>query len=71
MFLIIISLKDGEVVLEYRDNGPGYPEEIWQAGQYNVGLGMVQHMVRETLRGELSLHNDDGAVTIIRFPLAA
>ncbi len=35
--------------------------------QYNVGMYLVQAIAHEDLRGELSLGNDEGAVTIIRF----
>jgi PAS domain-containing protein len=33
----------------------------------SVGFDLIQNMVRQGLRGGLSLHNDDGAVAVIRF----
>lgn len=60
--------EGSEVVFEFRDDGPGYAEAVWRSEQYSTGLDMIQRMTRETLRGELSLHNDDGAVATIRFP---
>ena len=64
-----IALEDdGETVqLEFRDDGPGYPDEVLQLERYNVGIDLVQNIVRQSLHGELSLRNDPGAVTLIRF----
>ena len=61
--------QENEVIFEFRDDGPGYPEAVWQSEQYSTGLDMIQRMTRETLRGVLSLHNDGGAVATIRFPI--
>ena len=61
--------EENEVVFEFRDDGPGYAEAVWQSKQYSTGLDMIQRMARETLHGELFLHNDDGAVATIRFPI--
>jgi two-component sensor histidine kinase len=63
-------LAEGEedtVLLEFRDDGPGYPEEALQLERHDVGLDLVQNMVRKSLRGELSLRNDHGAVAVIQF----
>jgi two-component sensor histidine kinase len=35
--------------------------------RYGVGFDLVQNIVRGSLGGELSLHNDGGAVAVIRF----
>jgi PAS domain S-box-containing protein len=64
---IALEDEDGMVRLEYRDDGPGYPEDVLQLERYNVGFELVQNMVGRSLRGELSLHNDEGAVAVIRF----
>jgi PAS domain S-box-containing protein len=59
---------DADIVrLEYRDDGPGYPEVVLRLERHNVGFDLIQTMVCESLRGELSLHNDHGAVAVIRF----
>jgi two-component sensor histidine kinase len=64
-----IALDDEEdtVLLEFRDDGPGYPEEVLRLERPSVGLYLVQTMVRDDLGGEVALHNDRGAVTTIRF----
>ena len=55
------------VLFEFRDDGPGYPEEILRLERHSVGLDLMQNIVRKSLRGELSLHNERGAVAVIRF----
>jgi PAS domain S-box-containing protein len=62
-----IALEDDTVRFEFRDDGPGYPEEVLQLERQNVGLDLIQNMVHKGLRGELSLHNDHGAVAVIQF----
>ncbi len=57
------------ILFEFRDDGPGYPEEVLQFDQrgHNVGFDLIQNIVWDGLGGELVFHNDDGAVTTIRF----
>lgn len=62
-----VFLDDDEVKMAFRDDGPGYPEEVFRSKQYNLGLDLVQRMVHESLNGELSLQNDAGAVTESHF----
>jgi len=62
-----ITLKDDTVLLKFRDDGPGYPEEVLQSKQYNAGLELIQNITRKTLRGEVSLCNDQGAVALLQF----
>jgi len=66
-----IALEDDTVLFEFRDDGPGYPEEVLQLERYTVGLDLIQKIVRKGLRGELSLHNDHGAVAVIQFKAKA
>lgn len=66
-----IALGDDTVLFEFRDDGPGYPEEVLLLKRHNVGFHLVQKLVRESLRGELSLHNDHGAVAVIQFEAKA
>jgi two-component sensor histidine kinase len=62
------SSLDGKVVrCKFQDNGPGYPEEVLRLERHNVGFELIQNIVRDSLHGELSLHNDQGAVAIIQF----
>ena len=66
-----ISLEDDNIVLEVRDDGPGYPEDVLQLERHAVGFDLIQNLARQSLHGELSLHNDEGAVAAIRFPAQA
>jgi two-component sensor histidine kinase len=63
-----IACEDGDaVLLEYRDDGPGYPEDVLCLERHGVGLYLVQNLVRHVLHGSLALANDSGAVTSLRF----
>ncbi|MDM8544519.1 GAF domain-containing protein [Desulfococcaceae bacterium HSG9] len=55
------------VLLEFRDNGPGFPEAVLNSEIRNVGLYLVENTVRHSLRGEITLCNNNGAVVKIRF----
>lgn len=61
------------VLLEFRDDGPGYPQKVLtleSQSTRSVGLYLIQSLVGHNLRGELTLNNDGGAVTTIRFKQA-
>jgi len=63
-----ISLNDCDVVrCEFRDNGPGYPDDVLQLKHHGVGFSLIKHITRRSLRGDLTLDNDGGAVAVIRF----
>jgi PAS domain S-box-containing protein len=62
-----IGHDDDTVQCEFRDNGPGYPAEVLRLEHRNIGFDLVQNIVRDNLRGELSLHNDQGAMALIQF----
>lgn len=64
---VAIETPDHTVEIIYRDDGPGYPDAILHERRFNVGLYLIQRIVMATLRGRLELHNDNGAVAIIRF----
>jgi PAS domain S-box-containing protein len=68
---IVLEDEDDMVRLEYRDDGPGYPEDVLRLERYGVGFELVQNVVGRSLRGELSLHNDGGAAAVIRFKAQA
>jgi PAS domain S-box-containing protein len=51
--------------LEYRDDGPGYPPEVLRQERLSVGLTLVRDLTTETLRGQLTLANEAGAVTVL------
>ncbi len=54
--------EKGWIGIEYRDDGPGYPEEVLRRERHNVGLRLVQSLVTETLGGTLTLANLNGAL---------
>lgn len=62
-----ITRMGDTVYFEFRDNGPGWPEEVSRFDRHNVGLYLIQKIVRKDLDGKLELYNDQGAVTEIRF----
>jgi len=68
---IALEDEDDTVRFEYRDDGPGYAEDVLRLERYSVGFDLIQNMVRKGLRGGLSLHNDEGAVAVIRFKARA
>jgi two-component sensor histidine kinase len=61
---------DQLVVLEFRDSGPGWPEDVLGGERESVGMRLVRMTVRSPLRGRLALDNDGGAVTTVTFRLA-
>ncbi len=67
--IVVDVRQEGETVeLCFRDNGPGYPEDVLQFGRRNVGLDLLRNIVLTNLRGELFLTNNGGAMATIRFP---
>jgi two-component sensor histidine kinase len=65
--IVNIWLEDEIINFQFRDDGPGYPAQVLQFEQHGVGFDLIQPLVRKSLRGELSLFNQGGAVTHIRF----
>ncbi|MCB9104903.1 MAG: sensor histidine kinase [Anaerolineales bacterium] len=59
---LVAGLKQNIIEFEFRDNGPGYPEEILQGRQeaLSVGFDLIRNIIRRSLRGSLSLYNDQG-----------
>lgn len=66
-----ITLEDDRVLFEFRDDGPGYPEDVSRLERRSVGFDVIQNIVHNNLRGELSLRNDGGAVAIVHFQAEA
>ncbi len=58
--------EENQFVLTYRDNGPGFPEEVTSAKSGNLGFHILRSMSRQ-LNGSVAIHNDQGAVTVIHF----
>ena len=63
--IVGVSMEGATIRLEYRDDGPGYPEAVLKGGAGGVGLNLVRQLVCETLRGTLNLSNEDGAVAVL------
>ena len=61
------GIEGSQLCLEYRDDGPGYPENILRLEKYDVGLYLIQRLARHSLGGSVQLVNDDGAVTRLWF----
>ncbi len=64
----IAPADENQVALVLHDNGPGYPREVLDRQRSGTGLELVRNLVTRTLRGQLVLRNEAGAVTEIRFP---
>jgi two-component sensor histidine kinase len=66
---ITVSLKETEdsMVIEIRDDGRGLPEGF-DINRSGLGLQIVRTLVREDLKGDLSIDNDGGVRTLISFP---
>ncbi|HLP14839.1 MAG TPA: PAS domain S-box protein [Bacteroidota bacterium] len=67
---IVILQENDLVMLEYRDNGPGYPPEVIQDGSHRVGLQLIRQLVEGLPDGDISFRNDGGAVVTMRFHVA-
>ncbi len=59
--------EDSYISIDYKDNGPGYPQHVIRDDQYNTGLMLIRTFVRSDMKGELHLENSGGARTRIRF----
>lgn len=62
-----IAADQGGLTLTYTDDGPGYPNIVLQHGNHNVGLELIDNLVRKNMHGDWQLFNRNGAVTILRF----
>ena len=64
----ITVADDGRTVdFQYRDNGPGYPDDVLAQQRFNTGLYLIQRLATRDLRGSFSLYNEQGAVAVLRF----
>jgi two-component sensor histidine kinase/ABC-type amino acid transport substrate-binding protein len=64
-----IERKDDMISIIFKDDGPGFPQDIITKGEKaaNVGLELVFGIVKKNLRGEVMLGNENGAVVRITF----
>jgi len=58
------------ILLEYRDDGPGYPRDVLEGQRAGAGLQLLTSIAERSLRAEVELLNDGGAVARIRLPVA-
>ncbi len=63
----IARQPDGNISLQYRDDGPGFPEAVINKQGYSVGLFLLHNIVTSDLRGKVELSNNNGAVIDIYF----
>jgi len=66
---IIIEQDGSKTTIQFKDNGPGFPEEIVKGdlGGSNIGFELIQGIVMKSLGGNIVFKNDNGAVTTISF----
>jgi two-component sensor histidine kinase len=72
---IDVALRcDGrKMVLTYRDDGPGYPSWVLERSgdAETVGTRLIRGLAERSLGGAIEFDDDEGAVTVISFDLAA
>ncbi len=65
----VVTEEGAYVTFEFRDDGPGYPEAVLTQEESNIGLYLLKNIVTKDLHGELTMCNEQGALTLIRFKL--
>ena len=65
---IKIVEEEGSVSYKYKDNGPGFSKEVLALESFNVGLYLIKNIVEQSLRGKITLKNENGALVEIKFP---
>lgn len=66
---ILISQLNGTIHLQYKDNGPGYPEHLLSGNftRATIGMELIRGIITQSLDGEFKIHNGDGAIIDIWF----
>lgn len=69
---VAAAVEAGQIVLRYRDNGPGFPAAVLRdhGTPMGTGLQLIQGIVGHSLGGTVQLGNDGGGTVEIRFPAA-
>jgi len=64
-----ITTQNHTVRLEFRDNGPGFPESMLREDGrgYRIGFDIIRNIVQRVMHGSIALSNDDGAVAVMEF----
>ncbi|HEY85007.1 MAG TPA: GAF domain-containing protein [Chloroflexi bacterium] len=60
--------ENKDILFEFQDDGPGFSERALCLEYQNIGMYLIQNIVRKDLRGEVSLNNTPGATISIHFP---
>ena len=63
-----ITTADGLISVEVGDDGPGLPQGFDPDRDGNLGLTIVQTLVKDELKGQFVLVNEKGAVAKVIFP---
>ncbi|MBN2442172.1 MAG: GAF domain-containing protein [Spirochaetales bacterium] len=69
--IVSATLENNTVKLTFCDNGPGFPENVLNLEEHNMGFDLIKNIVKKNLRGELMLSNTPGALVEIRFKINA
>ena len=68
---ITIEVKEvgGQITLQYYDDGPGFPEEVFTEDYKKKGVGseLINGIVSHSLGGKVIMKNKNGAITQIIF----
>jgi two-component sensor histidine kinase len=67
---IRLSHTDELVTLVVEDDGPGLAEEFVAERDGNLGLTIVDSLVREELRGEFKIEGTGGTIATVSFPFS-
>jgi len=63
---IEISEKSNKIILEYKDDGPGFPDSILNGYEgINIGFELILGIVQHSLNGSVRIKNDGGALTVL------
>ncbi len=65
--IVTIDQDNDMIIFKFQDDGPGYPATTLSEVNQNVGLYLIKNIVRKDLRGTVSLSNEPGAATTLRF----
>jgi two-component sensor histidine kinase len=66
---VAIEKMDGKVRIEFRDDGPGYPEKILSGDPTptRIGFDLIKGITQHSLDGTVDFTNDNGACAMIVF----
>ncbi len=67
MINITFALIGKEYILNVKDNGKGFDDEVKIASSNSLGIRLIK-ILTEQLQGTVSFYNNDGAVCEIKFP---